>query len=104
MRPGAKPTIRRLRDGEHLTTQGEQADELFLVLDGILRVDQDGTARGEIGPGAVLGEGAILESGRRTASLTAVTPCTVAVAGGNCFDAPSLQRLAEAHRENDTTR
>jgi Cyclic nucleotide-binding domain len=102
MRPGAQPTIRRLRDGEHLTMQGERGDELFLLLDGVLRVDQDGNARREIGPGVVLGEVAILESGRRTASLTAVTRCTVAVAGGGCLDAASLQRLAEAHRPKDT--
>ena len=104
MRPGAQPTIRRLREGEHLTTQGDRGDELFLLLDGILRVDRDGTARGEIGPGAVLGEGAILGSGRRTASLTALSRCTVAVAGSGCLDAASLQRLAEAHSPNDTIR
>jgi anti-anti-sigma factor len=98
MRPSAKPRIRRLRAGEHLTTQGEQADEVFLVLDGILRVDEDGSARGEIGPGAVVGEGAILESGHRTASLTAVTKCTVAVAERGCIDVTSLERIAEAHR------
>ena len=104
MRPGAQPTIRRLRDGEHLTTQGEQGNELFLLLDGMLRVDQDGNARGEIGPGAVLGERAILESGHRTASLTAVTRCTVAVAERGCVDAASLKRLDEAHRPKDTAR
>jgi hypothetical protein len=100
MRPGARPTIRRLRHGEHLTTQGEQAHELFLLLDGILRVDQDGNARCEIGPGAVVGERAILESGHRTASLTAATRCTVAVAEPGCVDVASLQRIAEAHRSN----
>jgi CRP-like cAMP-binding protein len=102
MRPSAKPTIRRLRDGAHLTTQGEQADELFLLLDGILRVDQDGHARGEIGPGAVVGEKAILESGHRTASLTAVARCTVAVAQRGCVDVASLERIADAYRLKDT--
>jgi hypothetical protein len=104
MRPSAKPTIRRLRDGAHLTTQGEQADELFLLLDGILHVDQDGHARGEIGPGAVVGERAILESGHRTASLTAVTRCTVAVPERRSVDVASLERIADAHRLKDTAR
>jgi hypothetical protein len=103
MRPSAEPTIRRLRDGEHLTTQGEQADELFLVLDGILRVDQDGDALAEIGPGAVVGERAILESGHRTASLTAVTRCTVAVAERGCVDVASLEQIAEARGRDKTT-
>jgi hypothetical protein len=98
MRPSAKPTIRRLRHGARLATQGEQADELFLLLDGILRVDQDGHARGEIGPGAVVGERAILESGHRTASLTAVTRCTVAVAERDSVDVAALERIADAHR------
>jgi CRP-like cAMP-binding protein len=74
MRPGAQPTIR------------------------ILRVDQDGNARGEIGPGAVVGERAILESGHRTASLTAVTGCSIAVAERGCIDLASLERIADVHR------
>ncbi len=102
MRPSAKPTIRRLREGAHLTTQGEQADEVFLLLDGILHIDQDGHARGEIGPGAVVGEKAILESGHRTASLTTVTRCTVAVPERGSVDLASLERIADAHRLNDT--
>jgi hypothetical protein len=101
MRSGAKPRIRRLRDGEHLTQQGEQADEVFVLLDGILRVDVDGSALAEIGPGAVLGERAILESGRRTASLVAVTKCTVAVADRRSVDMASLERIADAHRRED---
>jgi hypothetical protein len=101
MRSGAKPRIRRLRDGGHLTQQGEQADEVFVLLDGILRVDVDGNALAEIGPGAVLGERAILESGHRTASLIAVTKCTVAVADRRSVDMASLQRIADAHRRED---
>lgn len=103
MRSEAKPKIRRLREGQRLTTQGEQADELFLLLDGVLSVDVDGKALAEIGPGAVLGERAILESGRRTASLTAVTPCTVAVAAREAVNLESLQNLAGGHRREETT-
>ncbi len=102
MRSGAKPEIRRLREGQRLTEQGEQAEELFLLLDGVLQVDVDGSAFAEIGPGAVLGERAILESGRRTASLTAVTPCTVAVVDRGSVDVESLQQLAETHRREET--
>jgi hypothetical protein len=104
MRPSAGPTIRRLRDGDHLTTQGERGDTLFLVLDGVLRVEQDGNALAEIGPGAVVGERAILESGLRTASLTAVTNCTVAVTECRCVDAASLERIAETRRVKEMAR
>jgi Cyclic nucleotide-binding domain len=104
MQFGVRPEIRRVKAGEHLTTQGEAADELFLLLDGVLRVDVDGQAISEIGPGAVLGERAILESGRRTASLIAVTACAVAVADRHAVDAAALQRLAEGHRREETAR
>jgi len=102
MRSGTKPKIRRLRKGDHLTEQGEQADELFLLLDGVLSVDVDRKAVAEVGPGAVLGERAILETGRRTASLTAVTRCTVAVADRGSVDLEALQEIAESHRREDT--
>jgi hypothetical protein len=97
MRSGARREIRRLRAGDQLTRQGETADKLFLLLDGVLRVDVDGNALVEIGPGAVLGERAVLQTGRRTASLTAVTPCTVAIAGCGSVDMASLERIAEGH-------
>ena len=64
MRAGAKPEIRRLAPGDRLTEQGEQSDELYLLLDGVLGVDVDGEALAEIGPGGLLGERAILEAGR----------------------------------------
>lgn len=101
MRAGTRPKIRRLREGEHLTHQGEQAEELFLLLDGVLRVEVDDAPLAEIGPGAVLGERAILESGRRTASLRAVTKCTVAVADRDSVDLLSLREVAEGHRRED---
>ncbi len=101
MRSEARPEIRRLEQGRRLTTQGEQADELFLLLDGVLAVDVDGDPLAEIGPGAVLGERAVLESGRRTASLTAVTPCTVAVAPRDAIDVEALRDLARGHRREE---
>jgi hypothetical protein len=104
MQFGVRPEVRRVPAGQHLTTQGEAADELYLLLDGVLRVDIDGEAISEVGPGAVLGERAILESGRRTASLVAVTPCRVAVADRHAVDAAALQQLSEGHRREDSTR
>ncbi|MDQ3504920.1 MAG: cyclic nucleotide-binding domain-containing protein, partial [Actinomycetota bacterium] len=84
-----------------LAEQGEEADELFLLLDGVLRVDVDGKELAEIGPGAVLGERANLESGRRTASLSAVTACTVAVAGRDSVDPDTLREVARGHRREE---
>lgn len=103
MRGGQKPRIRALREGELLTEQGQAGDELFLLLDGVLRVDVDGEAVAELGPGAVLGERSVLEGGLRTATLTAVTPCKVAVASADEIDRAALEALGQGHRREDAT-
>lgn len=98
MRGGAKPKIRRLHSGATLVEQGEPGDELYLLLDGVLSVEVDGEPLVEVGPGAVLGERAILEGGRRTATLKAVTPCSVAVAAADVIDRDALEALSRGHR------
>lgn len=75
-----KPPIRTLAQGDALVVQGERGDELFLVLDGIFVAEVDGKAVAEIGPGAIVGERAVVERGTRTATLRAATRCRVAVA------------------------
>ena len=75
--------------------------DLYLVLDGVLAVEVDGTRLGEVGPGAVLGERALLEGGRRTSTLTAVTPVRLAVAGHGAIDPEQLHALSQAHRRED---
>jgi hypothetical protein len=101
MRGGGKPQVRRLKAGDALTRQGEPGDELYLVLDGVLAVDVDGKALAELGPGAVLGERALLEGGTRTSTLTAVTPVAVAVAARDQIDLDRLRTLAEGHRREE---
>ena len=48
--------------------QGEPGTEVFLVLDGVIRVERDGERLAEYGPGALLGERAHLEGGARTST------------------------------------
>ncbi|CAN5572354.1 hypothetical protein BH24ACT26_BH24ACT26_11200 [soil metagenome] len=90
----ADPEFRSLSPGDVLVAQGEAGDDVFLLFDGILRVEQDGLAVAEVGPGAVLGERAALEEGKRTASLIAVTPCRVAVIAHRFLDSDVLARLS----------
>lgn len=97
MRGGAKPAIRRLAKDATLTEQGQPGDGLYLLLDGLLSVWVDGTQVGELGPGAVVGERALLEGGRRTATLRAVTKTVIAVAGKDQIDRDSLASLAQHH-------
>ena len=101
MRGAAKPQIRRVKKGETLVKQGADSDELFLLLNGVLVVDVDGELLGELGPGAVLGERAVLEGGRRTATVRAVTECKVAVAPSDQIDIERLVELAEGHRREE---
>ncbi|TDC47995.1 cyclic nucleotide-binding domain-containing protein [Jiangella ureilytica] len=98
-----KPRIRSLAADEMLTLQGEPGDELYLLLDGVLRVEVDGRRLAEVGPGAVLGERAVLEGGRRTSTLIAATPVRVAVAPSTAVDRERLAALAGSHRREDVT-
>jgi hypothetical protein len=103
MQSGRHPQVRRLRAGEVLTRQGEIGDELYLLLDGVLAVAVDGTELAQLGPGVVLGERALLEGGRRTSTLTAVTPVRVAVAAEDAVDLDRLRVLSESHRREDAS-
>ena len=101
MRGATKPRIRRFKAGEELTRQGDDGDRLFLLLDGVLVVEVDGEQLTEIGPGAVLGERAVLEDGRRTSTLIARTNCKVAVVPSDQLDRDRLGELAAGHRRED---
>ena len=101
MRGGKKPSVRKLKEGETLTEQGESGDELFLLLDGVLRVEVDGERLAELGPGAILGERAVLEGGLRTSTLRAVTSCKVAVAGAGELDFDALAEVSQSHRREE---
>ena len=102
MRSGAKPKVRQVAAGRNLVEQGDSGDDLFLLLDGVLSVDVDGKALAEVGPGAILGERALLEGGHRTATLRAVTPCRVAVATAEQVSEEALTELAKGHRREET--
>jgi cyclic nucleotide-binding protein len=73
MRGKAAPQRRTLDVDETLVEQGARENELFVLLDGVLVATVDGEEVAEIGPGAILGERALLEGGVRTATLGART-------------------------------
>jgi Cyclic nucleotide-binding domain len=98
MSGGEKPKIKKLRKGKTLIKQGEPGDEVFLLLDGVLAVELDGEPLAELGPGAILGERAVLEGGVRTSTLRAVTKCKVAVAPADRVDPDALTELSQLHR------
>ena len=61
----AKPTIKTIRTRKTRCEQGDPGDEVYLLLDGVLGVEVDGEPLAELGPGAILGERAVLEGGVR---------------------------------------
>ena len=103
MRSGEKPDIRTIKKGRTIVEQGKPGDELFLVLDGVVTVEVDGEALGELGPGAVVGERAIVEKGHRTATLKAQTNVRVAAVRGDQVEEEALRELAQStgHRREE---
>jgi CRP-like cAMP-binding protein len=76
---GAKPMT--LQPGDFLIIEGEQADDLYVVVSGELEVTKrSGNAEiplARVGPGAIQGELAALERGQRMASVRALTETEV---------------------------
>lgn len=88
------PERRVVEPDATLVEQGDRSNDLYLLLDGVFGVEVDGEEVAEIGPGAVLGERALLEGGQRTATLRAKTRCRVAVVLPEMLDRGSLEQLA----------
>jgi hypothetical protein len=104
MHGAGKPKISRLAAGDVLVRQGEPGADVYLVLDGVIRVEHDGERLAEYGPGAMLGERAHLQGGTRTSTLVAVTACRVAAVDAGQFDRPALEKLSGGHRREEAAR
>jgi MFS family permease len=63
-----------LPSGGVLLRQGDPGDRAYIVADGELVVDKDGIEIGRVGPGAVVGEIALLRAAPRMATATAFVP------------------------------
>lgn len=103
MRSGVKPRHQTVRAGATLVEQGDPGSDLFLLLDGVLSVEVDGAVVAEVGPGAILGERALLEGGTRTSTLRARTKAKVVAASADEIDRDALASLAEGHKREETT-
>jgi hypothetical protein len=99
---GARPKFRKVRAGDTLVDEGDNGSEVFLLLDGVLRVEKEGERLAEYGPGAVLGERSGNESGVRTSTLVAVTDARVAGVPHDALDPVRLQRVSDGHRREDS--
>jgi Cyclic nucleotide-binding domain len=89
-----KAKRRKLAEGETLVEQGEAGADLYLILDGVLAVERDGEEIAEVGPGAIVGEQALLqEDAKRTATLRARTAARVVVLAGGGIGREELEQL-----------
>jgi hypothetical protein len=104
MRGGAGPKPGKVKAGTAIMTEGEAADHIVLVLDGLVGVEAGGTPLARLGPGAVLGERASLEQGRRTATVRALTDCRIVSYLAADLPAKDLRELAADHYREDQQR
>lgn len=89
--------------GESVANQGDFAYELFVIVEGTARVEQDGEVVATLGPGEVCGEIGLLLTGRRTATIVAESPMVVLAMFEQTFRALSREypELAYAvHRQS----
>jgi hypothetical protein len=98
---GAKPRSAKVKAGATIMAEGQDADDIVLVLDGLVEVETRGIAVARLGPGAILGERASLEQGRRTATVRALTGCRIVSYPATALPPEDLRELATGHRRED---
>ena len=72
-------------EGKVVVEQGHFPDEFFVIEKGTADVTQDGGTIRSLGPGDFFGEIGLVETHRRTASVTATSPMTLIVLTGHHF-------------------
>jgi hypothetical protein len=96
-----RPPLVTVRPGEELITEGLPGSSVYLILDGVLSVSVQGREIAELGPGAIVGERALLEEGVSTATVVARTECRAAVIDPGLIDRSSLEAIAQGHRREE---
>jgi CRP/FNR family cyclic AMP-dependent transcriptional regulator len=69
----------QMRKGALLAKQGVQGLEAIIIVDGRARVEADGKAITELGPGDVVGEMSVIDGKPRSATVIAQTPMSLLV-------------------------
>jgi hypothetical protein len=101
MHGGPPPRPTTIKAGGTILAEGDTADDIVLVLDGLVEVEAGGATLAQLGPGSVLGERAALDGGRRTATVRALTDCRVATYQAADLLADDLHKLASGHHRED---
>ncbi|MFT7473984.1 MAG: CRP-like cAMP-binding protein [Verrucomicrobiales bacterium] len=72
-------TVAELPANEIFVTEGAVGREAIVLMSGTALVSRDGETIATVGPGAILGEGALLTNEPRNASLMTTSPVTLSV-------------------------
>src|SRR4051794_19480154 len=99
------------RAGDVLMTEGETGHEFYVVIDGEVGVTRGGDTLAKLGPGAYVGEQALLDPGPRTATVTALRDTQAVLLSSREFyaaidEVPTLARkllAGTARRLRETT-
>jgi CRP/FNR family transcriptional regulator, cyclic AMP receptor protein len=89
--PGSLQSIASLADevdvaaGKVLIREGETGDAFYLIVDGTVRVERDGSGTRTLGPGEYFGEISLVDHGPRSATVTTETPARLLVIGHREF-------------------
>lgn len=97
----SKPDLVKVAEGERLVVQGEPGSAIYLILDGVLQADVDGEPVAELGPGAIVGERAILETGLATAMVIAMSQVRAARLPAEMLPRDGLEQVAATHRREE---
>ena len=77
---------REIAMGTEITSQGDEGDEFFVVVEGGAPASVDGDVVGTIGSGGFFGEMALIDGGSALATVTATTPMKVLVLDRHDFN------------------
>jgi CRP-like cAMP-binding protein len=90
--------------GRQLLEEGRLPHEFFVILEGEVEVTHEGERLATLGPGEFFGEIALIQHGRRTASVVSTTPSTLAVMSPASFAAMRREMPEVAGRVDDAIR
>jgi CRP-like cAMP-binding protein len=74
-----KPEMIKLKPGEILITEGQNDKTIYMIKEGMVKVSKLGQTVCELAPGQFIGELSIISGKPRTATVTAITPCVIAI-------------------------
>ncbi|MFM2078550.1 MAG: hypothetical protein RJA49_2440 [Actinomycetota bacterium] len=77
--------VRLLESGDVLFSEGDVGEEMFAVIEGELELQVAGRTVDRVGPGAIVGEMALIDRSPRSATVVASVPSKVAPVDRKAF-------------------